>query len=209
MSALQRYSCLWMSIIFLFVLAGCEKNITQRKKVYFEDAEDGVAENILAIHRDGYPRGRIVRPFDGSNVIGNFNNMLVTIELDSVPSHNMVYVSFDLYIHDNWQSDVWNIRVNDLFQLSTTFSNNPNWSQSYPEWIGVMNMPARSNAFSTQKPGFCALDTSRDGTTHYKIVFARPHTEKNIKVQFNDVLQGSICDRSWSIDNVYIEVINN
>ena len=209
MNPLQRYSCLLISLLVLLVVSGCEKNITARKQVYFEDAEDGVASNILAFHRDGYPRGRIVRPFGGSNVIGNFNNMQVTIELDSVPPHNMVYVSFDLYVHDHWQSDVWNIRVNDWFQLSTTFSNNANWSQSYPEWIGVMNMPAKSNAFSTQLPGFCALDTSKQGTTHYKIAFARPHTYKNIKVQFNDVLQGEICDRSWSIDNVNIEVINN
>jgi hypothetical protein len=218
MTSLQRYTYLLITCLAVCTLYACHKNITQRKKVYFEDAEDGIAENILTQHRDGYATGRLVRPFGGSNVIGNFNNTVVTIELDSVPAHNMIYASFDLYIHDNWEGekvgqygvvDVWNIRVNGLFQLSTTFSNNPNWPQSFPEWTGTMNMPAKSNAISTQFPGICALDSTKDGTTHYKVIFSRPHTEKNIKIELNDALQGSICDRSWSIDNVYIEVMNN
>jgi hypothetical protein len=105
--------------------------------------------------------------------------------------------------------DAWNIRVNGWYQFSTTFSNNKDWPQSYPEWIGSGSMPAKSNAISTSLPGFCALDTSAHGTTHYKIVFSRPHTEKNIKIELNDAIQGPLCDRSWSIDNVYIEVMTN
>jgi hypothetical protein len=218
MQQLQRYSYLSIACIIALLLFGCKKNITQRKKVYFENAEDGVASHILAIHRDGYATGRIVRPFGGSNVIGNFNNTVVTLELDSVPPHNMIYASFDIYIHDNWEGnkvgqygivDAWNIRVNGGYQLSTSFSNDKNWPQSFPEWIGSGTMPAKSNAISTNHPGFCALDTAANGTTHYKIVFSRPHTEKNIKIQLSDALQGPICDRSWSIDNVYIEVMNN
>jgi hypothetical protein len=218
MRVLQRYSYLSIACVLALVFGSCTKNITERKKVYFENAEDGVASNILAIHRDGYATGRLVRPFGGSNVIGSFNNTVVTIEIDSVPPHNMIYTSFDLYIHDNWEGnrigqygviDAWNIRVNGWYQFSTTFSNNKDWPQSYPEWIGSASMPAKSNAISTSLPGFCALDTLTNGTTHYKIVFSRPHTEKNIKIELNDAIQGPICDRSWSIDNVYIEVMNN
>lgn len=218
MRVLQRYSYQLIGYLLVFFLTSCTKNITERKKVFFEDAEDGVAENILAIHRDGYATGRIVRPFGGSNVIGNFNNTVVTLELDSVPAHNMIYVSFDLYIHDNWEGnrvgqygivDVWNIRVNGGYQLSTTFSNHITWPQSYPEWIGSASIPARSNANSVELPGFCALDTASNGTSLYKIVFSRSHTEKNIKLELNDGIQGPICDRSWSIDNVLIEVMTN
>jgi len=218
MRFLQRYSYLFIACLLVLFLGSCKKNITERKRVFFEDAEDGIADNILAIHRDGYATGRIVRPYGGSNVIGNFNNTIVTIELDSVPPHNMIYSSFDLYVHDNWEGnrigqyglvDVWNIRVNGGYQLSTTFSNNKDWRQAYPEWIGSATMPARSNASDIQLPGFCVLDTVANGTSRYKIAFSRPHTDKKIKIELNDAIQGPICDRSWSIDNVYVEVINN
>lgn len=218
MRVLQRYSYLSIACLVALVFFGCKKNITERKRVYFENAEDGVASDIIAIHRDGYAVGRLVRPFGGTNVIGNFNNTVVTLALDSVPPHNMIYASFDLYIHDNWEGnrvgqygviDVWNIRVNGGYQLSTTFSNNKDWPQAYPEWIGSATMPARSNASTTQLPGFCALDTIANGTSRYKIVFSRPHTEKNIKIELNDAIQGPICDRSWSIDNLYLEVMTN
>lgn len=218
MRFLQRYNYLLIGFLLVVFLSSCKKNITERKRVYFEDAEDGIANNILTIHRDGYATGRIVRAFGGSNVIGNFNNTKVTIELDSVSPHNMIYASFDLYVHDNWEGnrigqygvvDVWNIKVNGGYQLSTTFSNNKDWRQAYPEWIGSGTMPARSNAGDIQLPGFCALDTVANGTSRYKIVFSRPHTEKDIKIELSDALQGPICDRSWSIDNVYVEVITN
>lgn len=218
MYRLQRYSNLYILGLLVLLITGCEKNITQRKKVFFENAEDGVASEIVATHRDGYPVGRFVRPFGGSNVIGNFNNTLVTIALDSVPPHNMIYVSFDLYTHDNWEGlnigqyglpDVWNIRVNGQYQLSTCFSNSPIYQQAYPEWLGTMALPARSNSVSRGYSGICALDTLADGTTRYKIVFSRAHTDKNVLIELNDALQGSICDRSWSIDNVYIEVMTN
>jgi len=218
MEPLQRYSKFLFALLLLSTLYSCEKNITRRQKVYFENAEDGTADNILAIHRDGYYVGRLVRPFGGSNVIGNFNNTVVTLTLDSVPPHNMIYVSFDLYTHDNWEGikigqyglpDVWNIRVNDYYQLSTTFSNSPIEEQSYPEWLGSATLPARSGAVSRGFPGLCNFDTAADGSTKYKIAFSRPHSEKSIKIALNDALQGPICDRSWSIDNVYVEVMTN
>lgn len=214
----QRYSNLCFLSLLILLLGSCEKNITQRKRVFFENAEDGVASNILATHRDGYSVGRLVRPFGGSNVIGNFNNTSVTIELDSVPPHNMIYVSFDLFTHDNWEGlkigqyglpDVWNIRVNGSFELSTCFSNSPIYQQAFPEWLGVSALPARSSAASRGYPGLCALDTLADGTTRYRIVFSRPHKDKTVLIQLNDALQGPICDRSWSIDNVAIEVMTN
>lgn len=218
MHQLQRYSNFCLLGLLLLLLCSCEKNITKRKRVFFENAEDGVASNILAVHRDGYNVGRIVRPFGGSNVIGNFNNSTVTIALDSVPAHNMIYVTFDLFTHDNWEGlkigqyglpDVWNIRVNGNYELSTCFSNSPIHEQAYPEWIGVGSLPARSNSVSRGFPGICALDTRADGSTHYRIIFARAHTDKSVIIQFNDALQGPICDRSWSIDNIAIEVMTN
>ena len=111
----------------LIQLSSCKKNITIRERVYFEDAEDGIANNIQAITGTGANYGNMVRPFAGTNVIGNFNNTLVTIQLDQMPSHNMVYVAFDLYTHDRWEGnrvglpdivDVFNCKTAPAFVVS-------------------------------------------------------------------------------------------
>ena len=200
------------------LLSSCKKNITIREKIYVEDAEDGIANAISAVTGTGAQYGTMVRPFAGTNVIGNFNNTVVTIKLDNLPSHNMVYVAFDLYTHDKWEGnrvglpdivDVWNLRVNEEFQLSTTFSNVRNQPQAYPEWIGSTPNISRGNAIDTLLPGNCLWEEKTNGSSKYRIAFSRPHTSSQLLVQMNDALRGSFCEKSWSIDNILIEAITN
>jgi hypothetical protein len=202
----------------IILLSSCKKNITIRDRIYFEDAEDGVANNIFAITGLGANYGRMIRPFSGTNVIGNFNNTLLKLELNNLPSHNMVYISFDLYTHDRWEGyreglpgivDVWNIRVNEEFQLSANFSNVRHQPQSYPEWIGSSRNISRGNAIDTLLPGNCLWEAEKNGSSKYKIAFSRPHTSSTLVLSLNDALQGSYCEKSWSIDNILIEAITN
>jgi len=200
------------------VFSACKKNITIRQRVYFEDAEDGVANNISAYTGSGANYGNMVRPFAGSNVIGNFNNTVFNLQLEKMPNHNMVYVSFDLYTHDKWEGnrvglpgivDVWNVKVNGEFQLSTTFSNTRTQPQSFPEWIGDSRNISRGNAIDTLLPGNCLWEERKNGSSKYKIAFSRPHTSSFFILSLNDALQGSYCEKSWSIDNILIEAITN
>lgn len=206
-------------IILGTAVTGCEKNVTSRKEVFREDAEDGIASNMLATTGSGFSINQLVRPFGGTNVIGNFNNTLLSINIDTLPPHNMIYMSMDLYTHDKWEGnrvglpgivDVWNIRVNGAYQLSTNFSNVQEQRQAYPEWVGAgIPGPARANAADTLLPGICLWDNKFNGSTRYRISFSRPHTQNQLVILMNDALQGSNCEKSWSIDNVYIEAINN
>jgi hypothetical protein len=204
--------------VILMGLTSCKKNITLRERIYFEDAEDGIANSISAYSGSGAQYGKMVRPFAGSNVIGNFNNTVLNLQLENLPSHNMVYVSFDLYTHDRWEGnrvglpgivDVWNVRINEEFQLSTTFSNIRSQPQSYPEWIGDSKNISRGNAIDTLLPGNCLWEAAKNGTSKYKIAFSRPHTNSKFILSLNDALQGSYCEKSWSIDNILIEAITN
>lgn len=218
-STLSAIESLFRIVILCLFLTTCEKNITSRKEVFKEDAEDGIASNMLAVTGSGYNINQLVRPFGGTNVIGNFNNTVLSIYLDTLPPHNMIYMSMDLYTHDKWEGnrvglpgivDVWNIRVNGAYQLSTSFSNVLEQRQAYPEWVGTgVPTPARGNAQDTLLPGLCLWDNKSNGSTSYRIAFSRPHTQNQLLVEINDALQGSICEKSWSIDNVYIEAINN
>jgi hypothetical protein len=204
--------------VILMGLTSCKKNITIRERIYFEDAEDGIANNISAYTGSGANYGNMVRPFAGTNVIGNFNNTVMNLQLNNLPAHNMVYVSFDLYTHDRWEGnrvglpgivDVWNVRINEEFQLSTTFSNIRSQPQSYPEWIGDSKNISRGNAIDTLLPGNCLWEAAKNGTSKYKIAFSRPHTSSLFTLSLNDALQGSYCEKSWSIDNILIEAITN
>jgi hypothetical protein len=206
-----------LAVVFIGFTA-CKKNITIRERVDFEDAEDGIANNISAYTGSGANYGNMVRPFAGTNVIGNFNNTVLNLVVDNLPSHNMVYVSFDLYAHDKWEGnrvglpgivDVWNVKVNEEFQLSTTFSNIRTQPQAFPEWIGSSTNISRGNAIDTLLPGNCLWEAQPNGTSKYKITFARPHTSSNFTLSLNDALQGSYCEKSWSIDNILIEAITN
>jgi hypothetical protein len=209
----------FLTLLFsCLLLSSCTKNITVREKIYFEDAEDGVANNISAYSGSGANYGNMVRPFAGTKVIGNFNNTVMNLQLNNLPAHNMVYVSFDLYTHDKWEGnrvglpgivDVWNVKVNEEFQLSTTFSNIRNQPQSYPEWIGDSKNISRGNALDTLLPGNCLWEAEKNGTSKYKIAFSRPHTSSLFTLSLNDALQGSYCEKSWSIDNILIEAITN
>ena len=215
----SRFTTLLTLLLSGFLLfSSCKKNITSREPVYFEDAEDGVANAILAVTGSGAQYGNMVRPFAGTNVIGNFNNTVVTLTLDKLPVHNMVYVSFDLYAHDRWEgnrvglagiADAWNIRVDNQFQLSTSFSNTRVQPQAFPEWIGSSRNISRGNAIDTLLPGNCLWEAEKNGTSKYKIAFSRPHTSSSFIMTLNDALQGSFCEKSWSIDNILIEAITN
>jgi hypothetical protein len=203
----------------IFLFSGCRKNITRRTTVYAENAEDGIAHHLLAQTGTGFPVYNLVKTFGGTNVIGFFNQTILTLALDSLPEHNMVYVEFDLYTHDKWEGnrvglpgivDVWNIRVNGEYQLSTSFSNVPWQQQSYPEWIGVSApVVPRGNAADTLLPGRCLWEQTSNGSSRYRIAFSRPHREAEFLMQLNDALQGSICEKSWSIDNILIQAIQN
>jgi hypothetical protein len=210
---------IFLFIFILFSSVNCKKNVTIFHTVYQENFEDGIANNIKVITGMGQPYGTIVRPFGGSNVCGMFNNTLFTLEVDDLPSHNMIYVGFDFYAHDGWEGnkvssngivDVWNIRVNGEYQLSTTFSNTPAALQAYPEWIGTsIPNPPKGNASDTLLYGFCLWDKLSNGTTKYRVVFSRPHTDRFFRMELNDALQGSPCQKSWSVDNIQVKTITN
>ncbi|PHX74770.1 MAG: hypothetical protein CK547_01575 [Chitinophagaceae bacterium] len=206
-------------MIFLSSIAGCKKNLTIREPVYAQNFETNSTENITAVTGWGQTLENWVHSFHGTKVLGEFNNTLVTIKVYRLPPHNMVYVGFDFYAHDAWEGnkksvngivDVWNIRVNNQYQLSTTFSNTPNNKQSYPDWIGVViPAPPRGNSLDTLLPGVCTYKDRINGSSKYRISFTRPHKDSVLVLQLNDALQGNTCDKSWSIDNLIVEAITN
>ena len=171
--------------------------------------------------------------FNNTTVLGNYNNDGFTLNLNNIGPHDLIYISFDLYIHDSWdgnfnnfdpdQPDAWFIELISDFDADqsnpsnvweTSFSNSVcNTAlclrQSYPEVFPFENPPREGS--SRLLPGLCSLESDFDGTTLYTIEKGFEHTENALLIRFYDQLYqpnavDQRCDESWSLDNLKVRL---
>ncbi len=209
------FSCFVLILLF----NSCAKSVDNNTLVYNNDFESGNLTNIT---------NGIISPFNGSKVLGNYNNGQFDLVINDLPEHNAVDISFDLYIHDNWvgaqqfQSnsgpDIWQMKVDNQMYINTTFNNyacaegNICPPQSYPaDYPNQSNNP-RSGASQTGLPGFCDVN-SQTGTVLYKIHKSINHSDKTLLIQCLDLLKhkdvaDQKCNESWSVDNIQVRAIN-
>ncbi len=215
-------------LLVLITLFSCSKSdeLLQRNElVYNNDFESG---NLDAID------GAQLMTFNNTTVLGNYNNDGFTLNLNNIGAHDLIYISFDLYIHDSWdgnfngidpdQADAWFIELISDFDAGTSnpsnlwgtsFSNsvcNPVFClrQSYPEVFPFDNLPREGS--SRLLPGFCSLESDEDGTSLYTIEKGFEHTGNALLINFYDRLYqpnaiDEKCDESWSLDNLKVRVI--
>jgi hypothetical protein len=210
---------LYTLLVSLFLLS-CAKTVSNDVDVYSNDFESSDLTGI---------KGEL-GTFNGSKVLGQFNNSGFDLTLNDLPAHDMVEISFDLYIHDNWDGnaqlngnesgpDIWKFQVDGETYINTTFSNldcipgNFCPPQSYPADYPNSNQNPKAGAANTRLPGVCAKANSTTGTTLYKIKKRISHTDANILIHCEDKLvQKNVadpkCDESWSVDNIKVRVIN-
>lgn len=202
-------------IIPLIFFLSCHKNVSNVVVVYSNNFETGDLTNI---------KNGVTTTFNNSTVLGNYNNDTVTFSLKSLPAHDVITVSFDLYIHDSWDGnkpapdgpDIWGMFVDNSPYIYTTFSNadcGPRQfcsPQSYPlNYPNDYNNP-KAGASRADLPGLCSWSFSTHGTTLYKIVKTFKHSESTLKLQCLDkLIQTNTltpkCDESWSIDNITVK----
>ena len=211
----------------LFALAtgglsmGCFSNLTKKTVVYFNDFEQDNLNGIQLLSTYGVETRRRTEMFNGSRVLGRFNNNAVILKLDSLPASEWVSVEFDLYIHDQWEGDhvrpgagipdIFHVSVNDQDALVTTFSNTA-YKQSYPNWWPAnIPSPPRGNALDTTLTGVCSMKGLPNGTSAYKFIKTFLYSGKSFKLDCRDALQpnDSLCLKSWSMDNLKITAITN
>ncbi len=202
------------------LITSCAKEIKSEESVYFNDFESGDLSNIT----DGK-----ITEFNGTKVIGRYNLGGFNLYLDNLPVHDLIEVSFDLYIHDSWDGnmqrvendsgpDIWKFIADNEIYINTTFSNSgcAQFSfcdpQSYPYNYQNNSTNPRTGAEPINLPGACFLSDQPNGTTMYKINKRFIHKNRSIKLEFLDELKQTnasdpLCDESWSMDNVEIKII--
>ncbi len=184
--------------------------------VYNNDFEKGDLSNI---------KGGVIGQFNGSNVLGQFSNGDFILSLNNLPGHDLITVSFDLYIHDNWRGSllpdgpaIWQMLIDGNPYINATFSNldcipgNICPPQSYPlNYPNNYNNP-KAGAYRTDLPGVCSLKSSPNGTTQYKITKTFKDSNNTFTLECLDKLDqkdyaNPLCEKSWSVDNINVIVI--
>jgi hypothetical protein len=201
-------------ILVSFLLASCAKGPQDIIEVYQNDFDKLDLTSIL---------GGKISKYNQSNVLGMYNNDGFDLTLENLPVHDLVVISFDLYIHDTWDGndrnvggpDIWNLEVDGKSVIKTTFSNCNSGlciPQSYPlNFQNNINMP-KKGASKTDLPGFCHFGGLPGFTTLYKIEKTISHKKKDVFIRIYDQLVQSntsnpVCDESWSLDNIKVNLV--
>lgn len=217
-----QYNSYFLSIIVLLISlsASCKKDVKSETVVYTNDFESGDVKNIV---------NGTITSFNGTHVLGRYNSESFSLTVPNLPKHNLVEVSFDLYIHDSWNGnslnsgiygpDLWSLLIDGNSYIHTSFSNSNCGTgpgvfcppQSYPDnYLNSYHNP-KSGAFNTNLPGACSLAGSPNGTTEYKITKTISHNDATLVLQcvgdLVNLTSDPKCEKSWSVDNINIKVI--
>lgn len=196
-----RFSLL--SVLFLIINSCSYPEMVRNELIYENDFED---KNLIKIDGGG------LSSFNGTTVLGDFNNDGFILFLDNIGEHDYVFVSFDLYVHGSWdgnfngfsdndQPDKWIMEFNpdmELFKdpssdnFTTTFSNSPCWPnyclrQSYPENYPFENNP-KTGSFKVDLEKKCYNNFFGGLTTLYQIEKGFKSSGNNIVLRFYDEL---------------------
>ncbi|QDH80795.1 hypothetical protein FKX85_17810 [Echinicola soli] len=211
----------WYGVFVVGVICGlnaCQEGLEP-------DEEVVVYENDFSGENPQEIRNGRLRSFDGTSVLGNYNNEEIAVQVDNLPSHKMLKVTVDLLLHDSWDGnagpsggpDIWYLNVDDQPLVNATFSNQPcesTWclSQSYPDPYGRHNDP-KTAALETELPGLCQYADSLGWTTKYSISKIIRHKGDQVTVVCGDktvqkhLNSSQICDESWSLSNIKVSLV--
>lgn len=205
-SKYQKLAVVTASSVLSFAAIGT--NAAQASQlVYSNDFEGTVGSEWSKNSTEMTPKG-------GRNFLGRFANETVSLKLDNLTPHTDVSVSFDLFIIQSWDgnnkihgSDIWELSVaNGQTLLSTTFTNNPAFTQSYPNAFSSGDNPARSGAAENNTLGYI----NYYGDSVYNLSFIFPHVDDSLELIFSGAKLnfGGLTKDSerWGLDNVKVSV---
>jgi hypothetical protein len=210
----KNYTALRYLILILVLISSCNKGPQKLVEIYYNDFEKRDLNFISG--------GALIDYNNQGLTLGRYNNGRFSLQLKDLPTHDLVQVSFDLYIHDSWEGndrgddgpDIWQMKVDGAVFINTTFSNCKSgfcYPQSYPlNYLNNKNA-AGSEAFRTDLIGVCKLIGKPGGTSLYKIVKTISHKTNTFNLECLDSLRTStndpVCDESWAVDNLSVKII--
>jgi hypothetical protein len=211
-------------LFFLLLVLSLGLNSCQQDTVCDCEGNDLVYSNDFTNEDlNNIENGRLF-VFENKTLLGNYNNEEVSFNLSSLPTHNIVKVTVELYIHDSWDGnpdnvggpDYWFMKVDGAEVMRTTFSNTLCGfgyciMQSYPDNYFRQNWP-KTGAIRTTLPGLCLLEGIPDNTTVYSISQLVSHTGPTVEITLADELlqlnsPDPKCDESWSLGKIEVSTL--
>lgn len=208
----RTFTKLALFLMLAYSMLSCKKNLPNEIEIYRNDFEQG-RQKLKVFAGNNESKDPLVFKFNNTNILGPLNHNAVFMQFDSLPSHQLLQLEFDLYIHDSWkgndglQSDFWAIFLDRERAFITTFSNLPGTQQSYPYVYGFNFFPG-ANSFKNNMPGLCSLKSSANGSSVYQYVWKFKHSNPSIMISLADlIVETDLCLKSWSIDNLVVTCI--
>ena len=161
-------------------------------------------------------------PAGGRQFLGQFSNDAVTLTLGSLPAHDTVTISFQLFIMKTWDGnagfgeppggigpDRWTLQNTadggeQSVLLDTTFANADFFTQSYPNAYGAGDNPAYSGSCEQDTLGF-SPDVFGDSV--YTLSFTFAHSDSDIVFTFSGSNLEGVDNESWGIDNIEVTAV--
>ena len=167
---------------------------------------------------------------NGEIFLGPFNKDSLALNLDDLPPHSAITISFDLYIIRSWDGnqvqwgstanqiypisideivgpDIWAFQAGGQTLLTTTFSN---WGalgfeQAFPDAYPGGSHPAQTGAVAVNTLGYYFDGYAMDATYH--LTFTFDHNESTLQSGFSASSLQIGEDESWGIDNVQVFIV--
>ena len=156
---------------------------------------------------------------DGRIYLGKFGRDKITLSLDRLARHQLVRVSFDLFLMQSWDGasrtygeSRWSLDVVDGPNLiQTTFGNcgffTDNNVQNFPDNRPFGKYPAWTGSTEHETLGtiqsWGGPSRTFDCSSVYHLELAFPHSANDLKLCF----QGYKPDKTWGLRNVKVEML--
>jgi hypothetical protein len=212
------FKSIFYTAVCILFFASCTKSGYDEAVVY--------NSNFITGDKTGLD-GAIFYKFNGTNVIGRYNNGGFNLNLINLPKHKAIQIEVVPYFHNSWDGnnnfggidgpDIWRMQADGVDVVNATFSNTPCTSmyclfQSYPEKYAIVNNPPMTDAFKIMS-GTTDNCSGINTTSAYKMIRTISHSNNTLNLNFRDFLvqtnvPDKLCDESWSIASLVVKVIN-
>ncbi|MBM3957778.1 MAG: hypothetical protein FJ313_06985, partial [Gemmatimonadetes bacterium] len=140
--------------------------------------------------------------------LGRFTNDTVSLTLQNLPPHDLVELTFDLYVIDSWDGS--NYRSGpDYFQVGSGGSRDNLFSETFHS-----GCPGEGMSYAATRPESCGPDLGFNpiyGDSIYRNLnngFTFGHTGSTLVINFSGSGLQDVEDESWGIDNVRITLVS-
>lgn len=158
--------------------------------------------------------------FNGSTVLGRFDNGTVTLTLNGLNMGDLVTLDFDLFVLDSWDGtngtygpDRFKVAMDGVDVLDTTFSNVSFYTQDYPNPFGTGSFAYQTNADDKDASAGGTLPNGFYGNSLYKFggglnpSFSAIAGGPSMTISFTGMNLQGVGDESWALDNVKVNAV--